>query len=492
MKRPLHRCIVESLHRFHDSTIQRFNDSTACLALIVCTLFFPPSARAQLLTPDRNSARSVSGQFIVKGTPQFSPLARSPRIAADTNLVRLDPALLVVSAERLKESLWRMLEIKPGTPWRGQVFFALHPAQSPDENVTIISQPFGGVWNYRVELPDVLPRLNFTRALASALLLEFANRTAQSHSAEIPAWLIDGISQQLLAAGSSETILSLPSKSETLLSLPSKTTDNLPVTRLDTATSGLDPLADARRVLKNSPALTFEQLSWPTDAQLNGDDGGAYRASAQLFTSELLKLKNGPAQLRTTLATLPQFYNWQLAFQSAFRADFPRPLGLEKWWALSVVNFISLDPGPGWTLEVSQKKLDDILSVPVETRTDTNSLPGHAEISLQAVIRNFDSARQNAILQTKLRDLELAQFRIAPQLAALTEGYRRALADYLGQHKASPGVTRIKNMVIAPQKADASKTLKTLDALDDQRRTLETSSGLAMPIQLGVQSQKLN
>jgi hypothetical protein len=482
MKRPLHRCVVASLHRFHDSTIQQFNNSTIGLALVVAMLILPPATRAQLPTPDRNSARSVSGQFIVKGTPQFSPLAHSPRIAADTNLVRLEPALLVISAERIKESLWRTLEIKPGTPWRGQVYLVLHPAQSPDENVTIISQPFGGVWNYRVELPDVLPRLNFTRALAGALLLEFANRTAQSHSAEIPAWLIDGISQQMLAAGSSETILSLPSKIE----------NGLPVTHLNLATSGMDPLAAARSVLKNSPALTFEELSWPTGAQLNGDDDGVYRASAQLFTSELLKLKNGPAQLRTALATLPQFYNWQLAFQSAFRADFPRPLDLEKWWALSVVNFVSLDPGPGWTLEVSQKKLDDILSVPVETRTATNSLPAHAEISLQAVIRNFDPEHQNAILQTKLRDLQLAQLRIAPQLAALTEGYRRALADYLGQHKASPGVTRIKNMVIAPQKADASKTLKTLDALDDQRRTLETPVEPAMPVQLGVQSQKLN
>jgi hypothetical protein len=464
-----------------------------CLALIVCMVLSTIAVRAEFSPPAQNSTRSVSGQFIVQGTPQFSKLAGLSRIASDTNLVRLDPALLVVSAERTKESLWRMLEIKAGTPWRGHIYFVLHPAQSPAEEVTVISQSFSKVWNYRVELPDVLPRLNFTRALASAVLLEYANRTAQSHSAEVPAWLVDGLSQQMLASGSPETILSLPSKNEALLSVPSKTVDNLAVTRLNSNTSGIDPLASARSVLKNSTALTFEQLSWPTDAQLSGNDGGVYRASAQLFTSELLELKNGPAQLRAMLASLPQFYNWQLAFQSAFRANFPRPLDLEKWWALSVVTFVSLNPGPGWTLEASRQKLNDILSVPVEVRATTNNLPAHMEISLQAVIRNFDSARQNAILQIKLRDLELAQLRIAPQLAAVTDGYRRALADYLGERNSSlPRRSWIRRVLTASPKASASEAIKTLNALDARRRVLETPPEPARPVQLGIESQKLN
>jgi hypothetical protein len=493
MKRPLPRCLAASSRQLYDSTGQRFNHSTICLALIVCIALSAAVVRAEFSPPAQNSTRSFSGQFIVQGTPQFSKLAGSPRIAADTNLVRLDPALLVVSAERTKQSLWHALGINADAPWRGHIYFVLHPAQSPDGEVTVISQPFAKVWNYRVELPDVLPRLNFTRALASAVLLEYANRTAQSHSAEIPAWLVDGLSQQLLAAGSPETILSLPSKNEALLSVPSKTVDNLAVTRLNSNTSGIDPLAGARSVLKNSTALTFEQLSWPTDAQLSGDDGGVYRASAQLFISELLKLKNGPAQLRTMLTALPRFYNWQLAFQSAFRANFQHPLDLEKWWALAVVNFVSLDPGPGWTLEVSQQKLNDILSVPVEVRATTNNLPAHMEISLQAVLRNFDSARQSAILQIKLRDLELAQLRIAPQLAAVTDGYRRALAGYLGERNSSlPRRSWIKRVFTASPKASAGETIKKLNALDARRRVLETPPEPARSVQLGVESQKLN
>jgi hypothetical protein len=98
--------------------------------------------------------------------------------------------------------------------------------------------------------------------------------------------------------------------------------------------------------------------------------------------NELLDLKNGPAQLRTTLQSLPHFYNWQTAFQNAFSADFPRPLDLEKWWTLQVVSFVARDPASRWTPAVSREKLGEILSVPVEMRTASNALPTHAHISL--------------------------------------------------------------------------------------------------------------
>ena len=122
-----------------------------------------------------------------------------------------------------------------------------------------------------------------------------------------------------------------------------------------------------------------------------------YRASAQLFVSEVLDRKDGPARLRTMLASMPRYYNWQVAFHSAFREEFPTPLDLEKWWALAVVNFAARDPGPGWTLAVSRAKLDEILRVPAEIRMTSNSLPAYTEISLQTVIRNLEPARQTTI-----------------------------------------------------------------------------------------------
>jgi hypothetical protein len=238
---------------------------------------------------------------------------------------------------------------------------------------------------------------------------------------------------------------------------------------------GIDPLAYARRVLRDQPALTFEQLCWPTDAQVSGTDGGVYRASAQLFVNELLKLKNGPAQLRAMLPLSSRYYNWQTAFQDAFRADFAQPLDVEKWWELQVINFAAHSPGPAWTPAVSREKLDQILSVAVDFRTASNALPTHAEVSLQAVIRNFDSTRQMAILQIKMRDFELAQFRMARPLAALTAEYRDALADYLGERRETAPAPHFGKLPLAAlQKASAPDTLTKLDALDAQRRAIES------------------
>ncbi len=434
--------------------------------MLGCVLLFPPSVGAQFSHTDENSTRSVSGQFIAGGPVQFSRLARLPRVAADTNFVRLEPALLAVSAERIKDSLYRRLEIKTDTPWRGQIYLAAHPAQSLDESVTIVSRLSADGCSYRVELPDVLSRRRFTRAMTGVILLEFANRSAQSHSAEIPAWLTDGLSEEMLASGSPETILSAPDK----------ILNGLPVARINATQRGMDSLASARRVLRQFPPLTFEELSWPTAAQLNGDDGGAYRASAQVFVDALLDLKTGPRQLRAVLQSLPRFYNWQTAFQSAFYEMFPTPLDLEKWWALQLVAFAAHDRGPTWTPAVSRDRLDEILSVPVEMRDASNSLPARAEISLQTVIRSLDSASQNEILQVKLRDLGLAQFRMTPRLAALTDAYRGVLAGYLaGLPTSAPVPAWPKQTVVAPQKSNVEKTLKKLDALDAQRRTIEST-----------------
>ena len=475
MNRKLQDGIVAPLRRFDDLTIQRFNGLTAQCLFVLCVVVFPLFARAQTLFPDPGSARSVSGQFIVTGAPSRpagSRLAAMPEIATNTDFVRLEPALLAVSAERIRDSLRRELnrEFKNpevNAPPHGKIFLVLHPAQSTDEDVTIVSQRSPGGWDYQVRLPDVLSRSRYVRAMTGVLLLEFANRnSATRNAAEIPAWLTDGLSQELLAAAWQEIILSSPDKM----------VNGLPVSRTVKTARGMDSLAGARRVLRDHAVPTFEQLSWPADAQLSGADGGAYRASAQLFVNELLALKNGPAHLRGLLGTLPKFYNWQMAFQTAFRENFPRPLDVEKWWAVQVVSFVARDPGPAWTPAVSRDKLDEILSVSVAMRTASNALPARAEISLQAVIRNFNRARQVAILQTKLRDLELSQLRMAAPFAVLTDEYRRAIADYLGSgQRPSPVLRWIKHPFASSSKTIMNGTLRKLDALDAQRRAIESA-----------------
>jgi hypothetical protein len=422
---------------------------------------------AQLPEPDTDLTRSVSGQFIVAGDRQASSLATTPAVPANGDFVQLEPALLAVSAERIKQTLWRTLGVDSTVPWRGKIFLALHPARSLDEDVTVLSEHFADGWQYRVALPDILPRTRFLRALTGVTLLEFANRGAGARPAEIPAWLTDGLSQQLLATGTVAMVLSSPGKM----------VNGLWESWTDASQRGIDPLADARRVLRDHPALTFEELSWPTDAQVSGADDGVYRASAQLFINDLLKRADGPAHLRAMLQASPNYLNWQTAFQYAFHDDFAQPLDVEKWWSLQVISFVAHSPGPVWTPAVSRDQLDQILSVAVDFRTASNALPVHAEVSLQAVIRNFDSARQTAILQTRLRDLELAQLRLSQPLVYLAAAYHATLADYLGQRRGAAPTAPFgrQSWAAAPSRVGTSDTLEKLDALDAQRRIVESS-----------------
>ena len=99
-------------------------------------------ARAKVPLTDPTLVRSISGQFIATGVPSTAAgagLAARPEIATNADFVRLEPALLAVSAERIKASLRRELDLNPNAPWRGEIFLALHPAQSTDE--TLPSSP---------------------------------------------------------------------------------------------------------------------------------------------------------------------------------------------------------------------------------------------------------------------------------------------------------------------------------------------------------------
>jgi hypothetical protein len=471
MKPPVNRCLVVSLHRYGESTIRRFN---AWPFILSAAFFLPVVTRAQLSLPDPAATRSsASGQFVVINANPASSPGLPPLAVTNTDWVRLNPALLAVSAERIKQPIWRQLGISTMTPWRDRIFLALHPAASSDENVNIISSRFANAWTYRVELPDVVSRTRLTRAITGVVLLELANRdNSGNRSTEIPAWLTEGFAQQLL----SDT-------PEMIMSPPDKLVNGLPQNQVIVADRGVDALAQARLVLHDHPALTFEQLSWPDDGQLRGTDGGVYRASAQLFVSGLLALNDGAANLRAMLQLLPRYYNWQTAFRGAFARDFPQPVDVEKWWALQTINFAARDAGPLWTPAVSSDTLDGILNVPVEMRSAATNLPVHATISLQAVISNFDPDRQAVVLQTKMRDLDRAHWRMAPQFVALTDAYRRALADYLGGlGGGAPASGRgLKHPPVAPPKTSAAETVKKLDALDAQRRVIETAARQGEP-----------
>ena len=443
---------------FKRSTVFAF---LACLSV----LLWPRPALPDASIPGIITVDSVSGQFVVVGSPATSPLASLPEVANNQEFVHLDPAFLAVSAERVKNSLLQKLGLPPGMMQGQTIYLTLKPALALDENVAFIPTRLEGNWIYHVVLPDILPRERLARALTSVFLMDFANRNAGSQPAQIPAWLVEGLSQEILA----ETM------QDVILSVPGQTVGKIPVDRISFTERGVDSLASAREVFQTYSILTFQELCWPTDIQLSGDDGGVYRASAQLFADDLLGLRNGPAKLRATLDALPHFYNWQTAFLSGFRENFASPLDVEKWWALQTVIFAAHTHGPQWTPALSREKLDEILSVAADFRSASNSLPMRAEISLQDVIKNFNSAVQLQVLHAKLYDLEVAQFRMSPSLAILAAEYRNALAGYLGEAQVSRRGAIVKKY--SSKIVSARDTLLILNGLDARRRFIAATAG---------------
>jgi len=306
----------------------------------------------------------------------------------------------------------------------------------------------------------VVERSRYVRVMVQVLLLELANRSAGAHAAEIPVWLVEGLSQLLLASNDIDLILPPPRASPSGFNF-SATLRN---TRKETL------MEQAQKKLRGRPPLTFENLSWPPEEELSGDTGDLYRGSAQLFVGELLRLPDGRACLRAMVTQLPQNYNWQFALLRAFQASFERPLDVEKWWALAVVRAGGRDVTQTWTPEESWQKLDEAVHATVQVRTGANEPPLHRDASLQTVIREWDPARQNQAFNRALRELGLLRARIAQEYLGFVQDYSQTLVAFLQARDHSGAILPLTKK--AGRKRAIETAVQQLDALDARRAAL--------------------
>jgi hypothetical protein len=425
--------------------------SPAIAIAIACISAFVAGARAQTASPF-SMARSVSGQFVVvdvRNNPGQRPSAWW--LGTNASLLPLEPSFLAVSAERIKQEL--QYELGADTSWRGKIQLVIRPAQSDDEMVRIVSERFSTSWGYRVELPHYIERTRFVRSMVQVLLQEMANRNAGERSAEIPAWLIEGLAQQVARARGGSL----------LLAPPTTAVGSLMITPTVTDASEHEYTRAARRILRENTPLTIEQLSWPANGQVTN---AVYQLNAQVFVMELLRLENGAKSLRRMIANLGQCYNWQTAFFSAFNPHFTRQLDLEKWWALQMVNFTGRDIGQFWTVEESQEKIGQVLRAPVALRRSETDAPAYAGVALQTVIREWDMDQQTWTLRQKVRELEIARLRVSPDFMAWVQDYKRVLEDYLLQReRSSISLADARNPRPATRKL-VKETCVKLDNLD--------------------------
>jgi len=413
---------------------------------------------------DMLTAKSASGQFLAfaprqeglpiavlepSGIPGQFNLSPTERANSDSRL-RLDPFLLVIYCEKIKESLLSVMGRRD--EWQGNITLFINPALPPDQGPLLEGIHGTTGWCYRLTLPSPIESDLLFRAILKALLTETANRHAGGRSTEIPLWLLAGLSARLQADSLPPLLLPLQS-------------------RINTNQLKLPPLEAVRAQLRRQTPLTFQELCWPEPEKVAGANYVLYSACAQVFVEELLQFQDGNRRLGAMIDKLPQHLNWQTSFLEAFSPYFARLLDVEKWWGLACVNFTGVDLASRFSPPDSWHKLQQALDVPVLVHFSPDRLPAEAEITLQEVITTWEPAQASAALQRAFEKLLLLRRQMTPELLPLLDSYLLTLQSYVNDTGPALSLGGPRSLPPSPA-VSRNAACKKLDALDAQRAAL--------------------
>lgn len=469
--------------------------------LSVCAIFAAAVVSAQPVGPFF-TARSYSGQFTVQERRLRNPWAPAPRASrvpiagslaflvtappisplASSAELSLEPATLTITCERIKGLF--LLELGVADAWKGKISVILDRSMTNDQPPILTGLYGSAGWNYELDLPPRTKPETLVQAVVQTLLTEIVNRNAGSHSAEVPFWLSEGLSAHLQA-------YNLP----TFIVRPNVQSAGYQEMRIE----GLESV---RAGLRRRAPLSFQQLSWPDQSDITGENRAPFRCCAQLFLESLLHLKDGRACLLEMLKQLPQHLNWQTSFLTAFHPHFSSLLDVEKWWGLNCVSFTATDFAAPATEREFWHKLRETLDVPVQVHLDSTHLPAEARLTLQEVITQWSAGDALPVLQRAARGLEdlqlftfrcdlsldrpdaaqasqqnargaeTAQWRLAKELNPLVTSYLLVVLDYIkkSQYDAplAAGVKGPESSLRILQE----KTVKQLNQLDEKREAL--------------------
>jgi hypothetical protein len=423
--------------------------------LCLLPLFAASLGLAQFVPAQNPSIRSRSGQFFIHDQRSTGLSAAAERFRTNDAYIILDPNLLAVSCERLKQEVSDRLGFSG--PWQGRIGLTLFAAQRPNEPVTITSGHFRDGWNYDIELPDVLLKERFLRTMVQAVTMELANRNGGKRAAEAPAWLSEGLTKELLVSKAVELMLPAPQKNVNGLRMLSA---NVLIRRESS-------LEQARTQFRTRPPLTFDELSWPPNEQTDPQSREQYALSAQVFLHEILSLGDGRARLHQMVSELPNYYNWQFAFLHSFEGTFPNLIAVEKWWSLRAVRFTGHEASQAFPLEECWGAMEELVRPSVQIRSEANELPLETRVSLQTIIRQWGPEEQRLVLRERLQMLIVLRLRVAPELGALLNDYCETINDYLVAREKGGFFRKLrKNKIIEESETEA---IKRLDALDIRR-----------------------
>jgi hypothetical protein len=428
-------------------------------------------------------ATSHTGRFVVTMPTSATPTPQARAANAAVGLVELDPNLVAVSCERVKDAFNRALGVT-GAGGR-RIHVTITPAAPVGAMPRLVSTRYRDGWQHQLTLPTPLDEAAFVRALVNALLLQLVDHAGAASPAEIPQWLVAGLSREVQAWNPNLLV-------------------HGDVRSLNREWRVNDPLAGVRTALAARPALPFDELSWPGAAELGGAQRAAFEGSAHLFTHQLLRLRDGPALCRRFVGGLAGRLNWQTAFLQTYAAHFNSLLAVEKWWAVHVVAFTGRDEWQTWPLDTALARLDDAVRVAAKVRADKNSVPEDATVTLQTVVSQWAGAQQREGVQVAQQKLARLRRGVPSSLVSLVDGYLEVL-ETLGKRATTAGygpVTDLHSALLnnlhtanrlppgfAPTLGTQGRVappavgdlVRRLDALDAERAAMRELSRRALP-----------
>ncbi len=265
------------------------------------------------------SLQSTSGQFLtiwVKDrfyTPELTPNQ------VNQGWVALTPSLVSLTAEQVKTGVLKVLGLED--QWSQRIRIHLSSKLIDQEPFVTLPTRFNNGWGFRVMLYPKIRKDRWIRNLVHVLLLDLINRAGTERMFDPPAWLIDGVWQEML-----QTSLVDPSLSLEDVVAPGQFSD--PGMRFRTWVYNEDATHMAKLTLKTLEPLSLESLLMPESYDF---DDIRYRHSAHLLFHGLLTQVEGVSGMQQFLREMPHFLNWQTTFHRSYHASFfPNMLRLEK------------------------------------------------------------------------------------------------------------------------------------------------------------------
>lgn len=416
------------------------------------------------------TVHSRSGQFIVHSDRSTPPSLSQIGPGGTNTLIALHPDPVAVSCERIKSAL--LAELGRPDHWRGKIHVTIDPRGQPIPFPTAIGLRYGDGWHYALRLPRELEGPALVRGVVHALLSEIANRTPGPAAPEIPIWLVEALTGQILGRVGPDP-----------LARPNRVTSRYGV-GIGQLQAALTDRAIAQenlellRTLHSRPLLSFEELSLPTTDHLQGQALEHYRACAQVCFVSLRRLPGGPQAFAHFLSRLPQHLNWQTAFLVAFHAHFTRLLDVEKWWALGAQELRAAVGSSVLSAPTGLLWLEDLLGFLVDLQETADTPRQRRFVPLISVLIEWSAPLQNRLLPIRVRQLRQLATSVPPDVKDLVTAYANTLQNYLDQRERQRTHPSLPGLAASRSAANLRDTVARLEALHTQRLEFRTRLGL--------------